>query len=181
MTHQKLLAAAAIVAAGLAVGCEGTSSPSPTAPSPLSAISADRSDGPASSETSPRSGALNVTKSCASYTFLAGSYCTITSSNLKAIEVGSKIVYAQAVDRTTLTLNSDVTLVPPGPGHSVAFGHVFLDLAAKSGVATFSGGTGKFSRFNARVDVTPQVGVYRSWYWNGTYSFRGNGDDEDTH
>jgi hypothetical protein len=32
---------------------------------------------------SPRSGALHVTKECSAYTGLAGSFCTITSSNLK--------------------------------------------------------------------------------------------------
>ena len=45
---------------------------------PLAAVSAS----------SPRSGALHVTKECSAYTGLAGSYCTITSSNVNAIKVG---------------------------------------------------------------------------------------------
>jgi len=43
---------------------------------------------------SPRSGALHVTKECSEYTGHAGSFCTVTSSNLKAIDVGSKVIYA---------------------------------------------------------------------------------------
>jgi hypothetical protein len=45
---------------------------------------------------SPLSGALHVTKECSAYTGLAGSFCTITSSNLKAIRGGSRVVYDQA-------------------------------------------------------------------------------------
>jgi DNA-binding beta-propeller fold protein YncE len=42
-----------------------------------------------------------VTKECSAYTGLAGSFCTITSSNLKAIQDGSKVVYDQgAVGRS---------------------------------------------------------------------------------
>jgi hypothetical protein len=41
--------------------------------------------------------------------------------------------------------------------------------AAGSGVATFSGGTGKFTGFQARVDVSADsTGL---WHWEGTYSF----------
>ena len=35
---------------------------------------------------SPRSGELHVTKNCSHYTGAAGSFCTITSSNLNAIK-----------------------------------------------------------------------------------------------
>ena len=40
---------------------------------------------------SVRSGALNIRKECSTYTGHAGEICTITSSNLKALEVGSTI------------------------------------------------------------------------------------------
>src|SRR5256885_5951426 len=49
---------------------------------------------------SPRSGELHVTKNCSHYTGAAGSFCTITSSNLNAIKVGSRVVYASAADRS---------------------------------------------------------------------------------
>ena len=55
------------------------------------------------------------------YTGQPGSFCTITSSNVKAIEVGSKIVYAKAPVRDPL--DSDVVLDLPGPGNNKAFGH----------------------------------------------------------
>jgi hypothetical protein len=65
---------------------------------------------------SPRSGALHVTKECSQYTGKPGSFCTITSSNLKAIKVGSKVVYAQAAGAASL--NSDVVLDVVGPGNN---------------------------------------------------------------
>jgi hypothetical protein len=117
---------------------------------------------------SPRSGPLHVTKECSAYTHLAGGYCTITSSNLAAIPVGSKVIYEQALVGTVL--ETDVTLDPPGPG-DVAFGHVHLDLVSKVGVATFTGGTGKFTGFSASVAVTLDTGVPFGWKWDGTYSF----------
>ena len=39
---------------------------------------------------SPRSGDLHVTKECSEFNGTAGTFCTITSSNLEAIEVGSR-------------------------------------------------------------------------------------------
>ena len=112
-----------------------------------------------------RSGDLHVTKECSAYKGLAGDFCTITSSNLKEIEVGSRVVYAQAAGAGSL--DTDVVL-DAGRGDSAA-GHVVLDLAAGSGVATFSGGTGKFTGFEARVDVSADATGL--WHWDGTYNF----------
>ena len=118
----------------------------------------------------PRSGALDVTKECSKYHGLAGEICTITSSNLDAIEVGSRVVYAKAADFATFTLDSDVVLDVPGPGNNVAFGHCHLNLVTGIGLCTFSGGTGKFTHFDASVDVSPPTdGV--NWHWDGNYSF----------
>jgi hypothetical protein len=124
---------------------------------------------PSVSAASPRSGDLHVTKECSAYTGAAGSYCTITSSNLKAIEVGSKVVYLKALVGTVL--DTDVVLDPPGPGNNMAFGHVHLNLVTNVGWVTFWGGTGKFKWFHASVVVTPDPNIFRGWYWNGTYSF----------
>jgi hypothetical protein len=112
-----------------------------------------------------RSGDLHVTKECSAYKGLAGDFCTITSSNLEEIEVGSKVVYAQAAGAGSV--DSDLVL-DAGPGNT-ATGHVVLDLVAGTGVVTFSGGTGKFTGFNARVDVTADSAGL--WHWEGTYSF----------
>jgi hypothetical protein len=119
---------------------------------------------------SPRSGALHVTKECSQYTGQAGSFCTITSSTLKAIDGGSKVIYLQPAGAAGL--DTDVVLYT-GPGNS-AFGHVTLSPASPSGVVTFSGGTGQFRGFEARVIVTynPATGL---WYWDGTYSFNPHG------
>jgi hypothetical protein len=81
-------------------------------------------------------GVRDVTKECSQYNGQAGSFCTITSSNLKAIDVGSKVIYAQAAGAAGL--DSDLIL-SMGPGNS-AFGHVTLSFASLSGVLTFSAG-----------------------------------------
>jgi hypothetical protein len=113
----------------------------------------------------PRSGDLHVTKECSEYKGLPGDFCTITSSNLGEIPVGSKVVYADAADGGSL--DTDVTL-DAGSGDTAA-GHVVLDLAADKGVATFSGGTGKFTGFEAHADVSADPDGL--WHWEGTYSF----------
>ena len=157
-----------LLAAG---GCGGRDTAGPTSPVAHSSASAERQVvGSPLSESFPRSGALHVTKECSEYTRLAGGFCTITSSNLDQIEVGSKVIYAIASGPTIL--DSDVTLDPPGPGNNAAFGHVVLALAAGQGTVTFSGGTGKFTHFHANVVVT-RIGTpaLKTWSWDGTYSF----------
>ena len=116
---------------------------------------------------SPRSGDVHITKECSAYTGAAGDYCTITSSNLAAIPVGSKVIYLSAL--TFPILDTNIVLDPPGPGNNKAFGHVYLDLSTGAGEATFSGGTGKFTWFHASVDVSYLGGP--DWAWEGTYSF----------
>ena len=117
---------------------------------------------------SPRSGELRVTKECSQYTGAAGSFCTITSSNLNAIKVGSRVVYASAADPTRGMLDSD--LVIDGPGYNTAFGHVVLDLSTLSGVVRFSGGTGEFTHFHAGPLVVA-CPAFPDCSWDGTYSF----------
>ena len=120
------------------------------------------------SASSPRSGDLNATKECSGYTGDAGSFCTITSSNLAAIEVGSKIVYLQPAALFT-PAGSDVVLDPPGPGNNAAYGNCSLAV----GQCTFSGGKGKFTWFHASVAVSYLGGL--NWAWDGTYSFSPKG------
>jgi len=149
-----------LMALVVAAGCSGRDTAGPTSP-------AVRSSAAALSNAFPRSGALHVTKECSEYTRLAGGFCTITSSNLDEIEVGSKVIYSS--DRGATVVDSDVTLDPPGPGNNKAFGHCRLDLATGVGLCTFSGGTGKFEWFNASAAVS-SLGR-PNWAWNGTYSF----------
>jgi hypothetical protein len=162
---QRVVIACIGAAALAAVGCaDGTVNPVSPSASP------SRTVGSLASASFPRSGELHVTKECSDYHGQAGEICTITSSNLDAIEVGSRVVYARAADFVTLTLDSDVVLDLPGPGNNVAFGHCHLNLVTGIGLCTFSGGTGKFAHFDASVDVSPPTdGV--EWHWTGTYSF----------
>ena len=139
----KVAAGAAVVVLALAVG-----SPTALAESP-----------------SHRSGALSVTKECSQFTGAAGSFCTITGSNLKAIKPGSRVIYAKAVGATSLDTN---IVLDTGHGNR-AFGHVILDLATGTGTVTLNGGTGHFRHFHAKAAVSNTGGV--NFAWNGTYRF----------
>ena len=126
--------------------------------------------GAAAAEGASHSRALHITKECSAYAGQAGGYCTITSSNVRAIPAGSKVIYITALAAPYTVLDTDITLDPPGRG-GVAFGHVHLDLSTGVGVAVFTGGTKEFTGFKADVAVTPQAGVPSGWTWTGTYSF----------
>ena len=143
-----------------AIGC-GDGRGVPTTPSAsVSAVAPSLS-------ASPRIGDLHVAKECSGYNGGPGSFCTITSSNVQAIEVDSRILYLQP-DKLFTPSGSDVVLDPPGPGNNTAFGHCSLVLR----VCTFSGGTGKFTWFNATVRVSPPTpDDPDNWHWEGTYSF----------
>jgi len=116
----------------------------------------------------PRSEALHVTKECSQYTFAAGSFCTITSSNLNAIKVGSRVVYASAANLAAGVLDSDLMI--DGPGNNSAFGHVVLDLSTLTGVVTFTDGTGEFTHFHAGP-ITVACPAFPDCSWDGPYSF----------
>ncbi len=107
-----------------------------------------------------------MTKECSQYNGTDGTFCTITSSNLAAIEVGLRAIYATV--NGFGDLDSDVVLDLPGPGNNAAFGH--CTLTASVSRCTFSGGTGKFTHFHATVAVSPYLGG-PNWAWDGTYSF----------
>jgi hypothetical protein len=116
-----------------------------------------------------RSGALHVTKECSAYDpTTAGSFCTITSSNINAIRAGMRVVYASAADLTTGILDSD--LVIHGRGHNAAYGHVVLDLNTLTGVVTLSGGTGRFIHFHAGP-LTVTCPAFPACSWDGPYRF----------
>lgn len=114
-----------------------------------------------------RTGSLSLTKDCSAYAGRAGDSCTITSSSLDAVEVGSTIVYASGAVGTSL--DTDVVLDLPGPGNNRAFGHCTLDLATGIGACTLAGGTGKFTWLQATVAVSHLGGP--NFGWVGTYAF----------
>jgi hypothetical protein len=118
-----------------------------------------------------RSRALHVTKDCSEYHGAVGEFCTITSSNVRAIKPGMKVVYLAALPPSGM-LDSDLVLSSGNGG--AALGHVVLDLGAAQGRVTFSVGTGRFAGFHARAVVSADSkGV---WHWDGTYKFNRSGD-----
>ena len=111
--------------------------------------------------------AFHATKDCSGFTGLVGAYCTIRSSNVKALKVGSKIFYVQVASRTALDSDT-VIYVERG---SVATGHCFLS-SAGPGLCTMSDGTGTLAGFRFRVRVTADASVPGLFHWDGTYSFK---------
>ena len=126
-------------------------------------VSASASQDSASQATKP----LHVTKDCSGNKGVAGNFCTIRSSNVKALKVGSKIFYLQPSGKTEL--NSD-TAIYAGPGN-IASGHCLLRFATGVGLCTFSDGTGTLAGFHARARVTADKSIPDLWHWDGTYSF----------
>ena len=114
--------------------------------------------------------AFHATKDCSGFTGLVGAYCTIRSSNVKALKAGSTIFYVQ--EPTPSTLDSDIVIyVSRG---TAASGHCLLHLASGKGLCTISDGTGTLAGFHLRVRVTADTSTQNLWHWDGTYSF-GNG------
>jgi hypothetical protein len=142
----------------------------PTRPSAASPTSPSTSaDAPSVAASSPRSGNFQLTKECSTYTGQAGDHCTVTVSNLKAIEIGTTFTYEQAV--VNGVLDSDIVLDPPGPGNNQAFGHCRTDLTTGFGQCTFSGGTGKFTHFRGTAAVSCPADDVPNCSVEGTYSF----------
>ena len=111
--------------------------------------------------------AFHATKDCSGYSGKAGAYCTIRSSNVKAIKVGAKLIYFQA-DTKTGTDSDMVIYVGPG---TVATGHCLIHLKTSLGLCTISDGTGALAGFHLRVRVSADHTVPNLWHWDGTYSF----------
>jgi hypothetical protein len=127
------------------------------------------------SASSERRRELHVTKECSQYSGMPGAFCTITSSNVAAIKVGSKVFYDQAPGIPTGLLDSNVIL-DAGTGNR-AVGRCTLDLTTGIGLCTFSDGTGRFAGFEARINVSYLGGA--DYGWDGTYSFDSDEDGRD--
>ena len=114
---------------------------------------------------SARNGQLHIIKDC---THFGDDYCTITSSNLPAIKVGSKVYYSQPGAPLTADLGLDSNVVLYVGVGDWAVGRCTLD-GNGSGLCTFSDGVGQLAGFTARVNVAYIGGP--NYSWNGTYSF----------
>ncbi len=106
---------------------------------------------------------LHMTKECPEYTGQAGSFCTITSSNIDAIPVGSKVVYHSAAGEKTI--DSDLTIM--FGDEQLVSGHVVYNLVSNTGTLTLTGETGQLTGFHAEIDVRSVGDVA---HWDGTYS-----------
>ena len=117
----------------------------------------------------PRSGDVHITKDCSAFTGQAGDFCTITSSDLRAIPVGARIVYASARRRGD-----------PRHGHLDRGRPRQRRLRVTAGstswrcrvVCTLSGGTGTFRHLHLEVAVSPDA-TPNLWHWDGTFAFGG--------
>lgn len=119
------------------------------------------------SQTPGKAKAFHATKDCSGFTGTVGGYCTIRTSNVKALTPGSKIFYVKAASKDAL--DSDILIyVKRG---TAATGHCLLHLASGIGQCTLSDGTGALSGFHLRVRVTADKSVQKLWHWDGTYSF----------
>jgi hypothetical protein len=116
------------------------------------------------SGTAQRSGTLHLEKECSEYTGEAGSFCTISASNLEAIPVGSKVVYTEAA---TAAGGLDTDIVVNTPDGETAYGHVVLDGATQTGTVTLAGGTGELATLAADLVVAPLTEP--SYSWDGPY------------
>jgi hypothetical protein len=126
---------------------------------------------------SGRNGELAISKNCTQYfaaAGAAGSFCTITSSNIPEIPAAdtTRVYYDQAIGTPAGFLDSNVLLyVSTGDW---AVGRCTLDLSTGSGLCRFSDGTGSLAGFRARIDVSLVAGA--DFRWDGTYSFRPEGE-----
>lgn len=127
---------------------------------------------------SERGGRLHIVKTCPQYVEnhgTAGSYCTITASDVPEIPVGATVYYGQSAGSP---LGSGVpagfidsnALVYVGPG-DWAVGRCTVDESTFTGLCTFSNGVGPLAGFRARIDVSPAGGV--DFNWDGRYNFGG--------
>jgi len=169
MTYRFAVPVLALLVAG---GCSARDATAPMSQTKNLSVMAAGSDANDDGQDSPRAGTFHAHKNCDQYSGLAGGFCTLTESTLKQIPVGTKVIYASAATATALI--SDVTLVPPGPGNNVVFGHVDLDRVTRTGNVSFWGGTGKFQHFTANAVIT--FLSPRNWSLDGTYSFSDEGD-----
>jgi hypothetical protein len=125
-----------------------------------------------------QNGQIHVTKDCSTYTGAAGSYCTIQSSNLAEIPVGSKVFYDQpygipAPNGPSAPGMLDSNIVLYAGFGNWAVGRCTLNVDGSTGICTFSDGVGPLAGFSARVNVTytPTPTDPALFAWDGTYSF----------
>lgn len=118
---------------------------------------------------SPAAGAhkaFHLDKTC-----VADGGCTIVSSDIDAIPVGTLISYTAIGDGSTLQQNATFTVGDGSASGFCDFNHDGKPLAAQ---CTFLSGTGALKGFHLVADVTltgDGKGPDSVWHWDGTYWF----------
>jgi len=131
------------------------------------------STGATSVSASGRDRRLHATKECSEYHGNAGEWCTISSSNVRSLPVGTKIFYTQPIGIPTGMLDSNVVL-DAGNGNR-AFGRCTTDLVTWIGLCTLSDGVGTLAGFHARLDVSLKSLDFGTFNLRGTYHFTRRG------
>jgi hypothetical protein len=112
---------------------------------------------------------LTLVKDCSKFTGAVPSYCTVTTSNVAAIPVGSRIWYYGPVISSSVFLSS--TIVINDGHHNTATGYCNLDARSGVGLCIVWKGTGTLTGFHAIVNVSvDQAGL---WHYDGRYYFTG--------
>lgn len=104
-------------------------------------------------------------------TCVTGVGCTIVSSDLVAIPVGTLITYTPIGDGSTRQKNATFTTNDGSASGFCDFNHDGKPLAAQ---CTFMSGTEALTGFHLVADVTltgEQGSPDAVWHWNGTYWF----------
>lgn len=109
----------------------------------------------------------HLVKECGTMDGIAPTYCTVTTSDVDAIPVGTKVWYLGPVLTNTYFLSSNVRL--DDDRRSTATGYCMFESRTAAGMCTFWEGTGRLTGFVAILDVTiDDVGL---WHLDGTYYF----------
>jgi hypothetical protein len=100
---------------------------------------------------------------------MAGSYCTIATSDFAGIPSGATVYYDQAAGIPAGNLDSNVLLYVGTADW--ATGRCTVESAALHGLCQFTDGVGHLAGFTARVDVRIDPTTLIT-HWDGIYSFK---------
>lgn len=110
---------------------------------------------------------IHLVKDCSTYDGETPSLCTISSSDMSAITVGTKVWYQGPVLTNNYFLSSNVQF-DVGNG-STARGYCIFDARAteSTGLCTFWSGTGNLAGFTSILHVT--IDAQGEWHLDGIY------------
>jgi hypothetical protein len=115
---------------------------------------------------------VHLLKDCHTYNGVAPTYCTIATSDLDAIPVGTKVWYLGPVLTNDYFLSSDVRLDDERGSTATGYCIFATKGTPQTGKCAFWEGTGGLTGFHAILEVT--VDAEGLWHWDGTYYFDGD-------